>query len=142
MELALDEILIGSALADIWVNVAPSISKMKPGDVFFLTINYGNRSIIPASQTTLTLSLPENLTFVDADLPPASVHPAITWELNTVGAGSIAVLIAVDLTAPLGEYLTGNASIVTPDGENYLDNNSADFSVLVNYLVYVPFLTR
>jgi len=139
----LDEVTLGSAYPDLWVS--KSSPDARPGEQVIYAITYGNRGGAPASGVRIADTLPAELSFIDASLPPVTTLPLV-WEVGDVPAKSgpftIAVTATVDPAAPLFTTLTNTASIgaVSPELETF--NNTAQAATFIGHRIYLPVVMK
>jgi len=141
--LYLDDVSLGSALPDVWVDL-PSAESLV-GDTFVYNISYGNRGGGIARNNTLTVTLPAKVTFVSASVTPVSTNPLV-WNIDTLDGKSepppIILTLAVDETAERFTTLIPQAQINTESTEPEKLNNQADGLVFLGRRVYMPFVAR
>ena len=137
----LDEVSLGSALPDVWVDV--DTADGVAGSQVVHLLSYGNRGGATADNVILTYTLPPELTFVSASVEPVSLNP-LRWELGDVVARSngepIKVTVAVAETAVPLTTLTPQATIVTSDNEPEQLNNQASGTMYVGAYSYLPLI--
>ncbi|MEW5985988.1 MAG: hypothetical protein AB1791_05090 [Chloroflexota bacterium] len=140
----LDEVSLGTTYPDVWVAIDPTAAL--PGEQVVIPLHYGNRGAAPASAIRITNTLPAELTFVSASLPPVATSPNLVWEISDLPANSsftIYVTATVSPAAPLWTNLTTTASIVTDDSTELETANNAAAGVLyVGRLLYLPIIYR
>jgi uncharacterized repeat protein (TIGR01451 family) len=142
----LDEVTIGAAHPDLWVEKSGPGSAFLPGDLITYTITYGNRGSIAASQVVLTDTLPAQLAFVSASVIPDSTTSGIVWEVGDLPAGSgpftITVSVRVISNPAQGYFLPNKASIsgLTPELE--MDNNLTETETFIGARISLPLLVR
>jgi len=140
----LDEVTLGSAYPDLWVSKDGPIAR-PAGEQVIYAITYGNRGGALASGVHITDTLPTELSFIDASVPPVTTLPLV-WEVGDVPAKSgpftITVTATVDPAAPLFTTLTNTVSIeaVSPELETF--NNTAQVATFIGYRIYLPVLMR
>lgn len=153
----LDEISLGSARPDVWINGARS--EMPPGaDVVYL-IYYGNQGGGTASAVRITNTLPSEMTFVSASIPPATTDPVLTWNVGTLppqsGPHKIFVRATLASTTPVYSTLTHTLEIAPQNigisGTLLIDlglveletaNNRAVATVFAGKHVYLPIVLK
>jgi uncharacterized repeat protein (TIGR01451 family) len=137
----IDEVTVGSAHPDIWVN-QPGRRAVRPGQQMTLTIIYGNRGGVAASGGQVALQLPTELTLVSADPPPAAIAPSLRWDVGALAAQNrpqtIRVTLQVAASAVRGATLNTAAAITSGAAEIEQANNTAAASILVGSLSYLP----
>lgn len=133
---------------DVWISKHSDTAK-KPGDQVVFTIAYGNQGLVPASGVRMTDTLPNELFFVDASLPPLSdptLSSRLTWDIGDLPPQSepahIVITATVAPTATLWSTLTNTVSIVTTSPELETLNNVAQAGVFVSHRVYLPLVMR
>lgn len=135
-----DEVTIGSAHPDLWINGVSGSAL--PGRQFQLDLSYGNRGGVAASAAHVTLQLPPELTFVSAIPAPVATTPALRWNLGTAaaqsGPQSIRVTVLVAALAPPGSTLMATASIASDTTELELANNTSQAAVFAGSRGYLP----
>ncbi len=142
----LDEVTVGSAYPDVWVSKSSLPTAAFPGEQLAFTLTYGNQGGVPTSGVRLADSLPDELTFVAASLPPLSTTPALVWEVGDLPAKSdlfsIIVTATVSPETPLMSYVINEASISAASLELETANNSAQAVVFVGRSAYLPSISR
>jgi len=99
------------------------IATVQAGELFVYRINVSNSSQIDGSGVEITVTLPQNLLFQQAEsTPPAATVPdagppeTVTWTVGGLNAGADATL-DIDVIASFsasGETLTGTAAVTAP----------------------------
>lgn len=144
-ELYLDDITLGSAYPDLWINktgtrTAPS------GQPVVYTITYGNRGGTMAGGVRITDTLPGGLTFVNASPPPRAATVPLVWEVGDLPARSGPFTIVVTTTAASGVSLraplTNTVAIKADSPELETFNNTAQAATFIGYRLYLPTLMR
>lgn len=139
----LDEVSLGSALPDVWVDV-DSVDGLAGGQATH-TLHYGNRGGATAENTTLTYSLPPELSFVSASIEPVSTNP-LMWDLGGLAgkqnAEPLLVTVEVDETAVSFAPLTTQATIAVSNEEPETLNNQASGTMFVQRRSYLPIIAR
>jgi Tol biopolymer transport system component len=136
----LDEVTLGSAYPDLWVQINDSISS--PGEQVALNLTYGNRSGTNSDNNVLTYTLPAEISFVSASVQPTAVNNStLTWNLSTLpGQSSPFTIVVTGIVAPntgTGTYLTSTAEIrTTAEIETF--NNTAQGSTYIGRFLYIP----
>ncbi len=141
----LDEISVGSAMPDVWVQAgAPTTGLRATSIVYQLTL--GNQGGAPANGVMVTATLPADVTFVDASLPPVSASPVLTWNLGDFTGKStpVALLITATIAATATNFstLTADFEIGTTTGELERANNVARADTFVGLKVFLPVMQR
>lgn len=139
----LDSVTVGAAHPDVWVT-AHSGNGLR-GKQIVHTITYGNRGGAVASGVRLTYTLPTELSFVNASLPPISTEP-LAWELGDLAAQGepfvLTVVTQVGPTAVSFSTLQSTAVIETASAELETLNNSAQARTFVGRQAFLPLLFR
>jgi uncharacterized repeat protein (TIGR01451 family) len=142
----LDEVTVGSAYPDVWVNKHSRAAAALPGQQLAFTLTYGNRGGAPASGVRLTDTLPAELSFVAASPPPLTTTPALVWDVGDLPAKSdsfsIVVTVTVSPETPLLSYVTNTASIGAASPGLETANNSVQASAFIGRRVYMPVISR
>jgi uncharacterized repeat protein (TIGR01451 family) len=109
-------------------------------------ITYGNGGGADATGVILTNTLPAELTFVDASLPPVSTSLVLIWEVGDLPAHSgpftIVVTATVAPTTTLLSTLTTLFETHTASLELETANNTFQWSTFIGYLLYLPIIRR
>lgn len=143
----LDEITIGSAYPDLWINkTSPTVV---PGEQVAYTIVYGNQGSIPANETRITDTLPTELSFVDAKPSPIISNTLLlawVWNIGDVSPESepftIIVTVTVAPTVPMLSSFTNTVGIAASTPELEKANNVAQATTFVGYRVHLPIALR
>ncbi len=139
----LDEVTLGSTYPDVWVK--GSQVNAFAGKQAVLTLAYGNRGGAAAADVQLTYTLPAELTFVSASLPPIS-HAPLIWDFGDLPARSepsiLELVVAVSPNAPGFTELVGTAVIVTNSPELEMVNNSTQTVVYTAGYLHLPIIAR
>jgi uncharacterized repeat protein (TIGR01451 family) len=145
VELALDEVTMGSAYPDLWVTKSGPLGVQAGMPVDFV-LRYGNRGGAPAGAVALTDTLPAGLTFVWADPPPSTTEPFLTWQVGDLPARSGPFTIVLHaLAAPglaPGTTLVNALQIESASEELETLNNQAQAEIWIGYPIFVPLVTR
>lgn len=143
----LDEISLGGTYPDLWVQTTNL--NVQPGDTAVYEIFYGNRGGAPAENVRIVGTLPEELTFVDANPKPVTETaflPAWVWNLGTLSAkgepSTLVLTATVALTTPTSSPLMSRYSITSTTPELELANNTIIALTVVDYKVYLPLILR
>ncbi len=141
----LDEIHLGSVYPDLQaVAVVPDV--VTPGQAFTLTLDVENIGYPLAAGTTLTLTLPETLELISAELPFTQQGAQYLFSLGDIaglskfGAFAVRLVAAPDLhtqEAQVGEVRVG---LGTPEVE--MENNTIPFATLALWRLFVPAVNR
>ena len=141
----LDEVTVGSAPPDIWVSQSGRRAA-PPGQQIVHTITYGNRGGASAANGQVTLQLPPELVFVSADPPPSANAPELRWDVGDLaaqnGPQSIRVTLQVAPSATIGTTPMSIATIASDTAELEQANNTAQGTIYVGYLLYLPVIGR
>lgn len=139
----LDEVTLGMAHPDVWVEVGNY--RGLRGEHVTHTLTYGNRGGAIAAGTRLTYTLPAELSFVSANLPPISTSPLV-WDLGDLAAKSgpfgLSVVVEVGQTAVSFGTLNSTAIIQPANVELETLNNHAQGQTFVGRFVYLPLVVR
>ncbi|MCA9973267.1 MAG: PD40 domain-containing protein [Anaerolineales bacterium] len=138
----LDDVSLGSAPADAWLAVANNAAA--PGETAVFTLRYGNRGAAVAANTRLTMTLPAEIQFSGASIPPLTTHPLV-WDLGALpghsGPYTLVVSGTVSAAAPLWQTAVTPVAI-TADAELEFLNNVADVQTYFGRLLYLPVVMR
>ena len=141
----IDDVTLGTANPDLWVSDAGSTIAL-PGTTFTLVLAYGNRSLVPANGSQLTLTLPDQLTFISADTAPSGITgQVLSWDIATLDGQSSAILhITVSLAGDAAPFNTLSvlAAIQAAPTELEQANNSYEIPLFIGTKVYTPFVFR
>jgi uncharacterized repeat protein (TIGR01451 family) len=141
----LDEVTLSSAHPNIWVDLSGELAAF-PGEQLNYKILFGNNTNLDAQMNTISFTLPANVNFVSASVPPTVNGNVLTWEVGDLlaeaSASSILVTTTVKASAPLRSMLEAQVTIGSTTPELVLENNTAVFSTFVGDLIYLPFVTR
>lgn len=141
----IDEVTVGSAHPDIWVS-QPAWQAALPGRTFETTLTYGNRGGVAANGGQVTLQLPAQLSFVSANPPPSATTPTLRWDVGALPAQSgpqtIRVTLQVAASAAGGSTVTTAAGITSSTTELEQANNTAQGSVFIGSVRYMPVIMR
>jgi uncharacterized repeat protein (TIGR01451 family) len=139
----LDEVTLGAAHPDLWVAVEGGNGLRN--ELVTHTLTYGNRGGTVATGVQLTYTLPAELIFVSASLPPISTSPLV-WDLDDVAATSeahtLSVVVQIAPTAAGLVTLDSTAVIHTTAAELETLNNSAYGQTYVGRHNYLPLIMR
>ncbi|HNT55448.1 MAG TPA: hypothetical protein PKG95_12085, partial [Anaerolineaceae bacterium] len=137
----IDEVSIGTGYTDIWVHGAAG--EARPGETLAVQIHYGNRSMVAAGASSLTLTLPAGLSLLEAN-PPADEPGGTTWTIGTIPAyanGLITLNLEVAPEVPLFTALVGDVSLTT-GAELETANNHGQLLVRVGNYLFLPLVER
>ncbi|HTP07693.1 MAG TPA: fibronectin type III domain-containing protein [Anaerolineae bacterium] len=140
----LDEVSLGSGHPDVWVQLAnPPIAR--PGSTVVYQLNYGNQGGALASNVQLTATLPAQLTFVTASVPPSSTTSSLVWNLGDLPAqnGPNTILITATVTPTITgvTVVSSTVDIATTAAELEMANNTQQTSMTIKYNVFLPIVT-
>lgn len=141
----LDEVTIGSAYPDVWLEMESPESAVV-GQTVPLTLVYGNSSSLLAADTTITLTLPAGLTYQSASISPTLIGNTLVWQLGNLPAGSgpqmITVTVEVAANTPYFSNLTSTATIVPAGTELETANNTAQTVTFIAHKQYLPTISH
>ena len=142
-----DEVNIGSASPDLWVEALSDTDFAMPGETVVAQIRYGNQGGAPTSSTLITYTLPAELEFVSASVAPSSVTPAgPVWNLPGLDAGSgpfqIEVTLTVADTATPFNLYESQARIGLAAHELEALNNEARVRLQVGRIILLPLILK
>ncbi len=142
----LDDVTVGSARPDLWVDVAGQGAAM-PGSTLTLGLDYGNGGIVPAEGVTVTATLPDELAYTGAIPTPTTIQDqTLTWEVDSLpgrsGPFSIAITATVAEDAALFSTASGSFQISTTSSELETANNTRPTSLFIGARVLVPVIFR
>jgi uncharacterized repeat protein (TIGR01451 family) len=142
----LDEVTLGAAHTDVWVDLQADKYYVQPGDQFTYQLDYGNRSSIVASTNVITVSLDSGLNFISASLPPEINGDSLVWRLDElmpdIDYEPIIITVEVDLSIPSFQTLDTKATVNTATPEIELFNNTDQPVVIVAYPSFLPIMQR
>jgi Tol biopolymer transport system component len=143
----LDEVTLGAAHTDVWLELAGGPLSALPGDQFTFQLEYGNRSALPAASSAITVTLPTGLNFIDASTPPTDIiGNQLVWQVGELPPDStyspIMITVQVDFSAPLGQTMVTEVEITTTSPEIEILNNTPQFDTFIGYLDIVPLLMK
>lgn len=142
LQLFLDSVSLGAAHSDIWVG-GTGVTTAEPGDEVVYQLHYGNAGGAGAEDVTITYTLPAEITFVSASVPPITpTTQALVWELGSLPAGdgpySITITGTVAANVPYLTELTNTAVITAAAPELRTANNTAVSITFIGRLAYLP----
>lgn len=118
---------------NVFVTAAGPASIVGQGSAFWYTVDYGNQYRANPSLTraaanvVLQAILPDDVTFVQADVPPTQVDGQIlTWDLGTLAAnagGQIHIVVQTSVPAGAMLHFAADISTTTP-GDDPSDNHA------------------
>jgi uncharacterized repeat protein (TIGR01451 family) len=139
-----DEVTVGSAYPDLWVDATGA--QALPGEEVTFSITYANRGGVAAQGVQISASLAEGLEFVSADPAPTLVEPDLVWEVGSVEGKSapmsILVTARIEHNVPLMTWLVSPVEVASETSEVELTNNQAESTVFVGYRTYFPVAGR
>ncbi len=142
----MDDVSIGAAHPDVWLRKTALPPSALPGESVVFTLAYGNSGLAPAASVRITDTLPAELAFVSASLPPVTITPALVWNLPGVPASSgpytIQVTTTLTSSVPMWSNLMNTASISLVGGELEGWNNLVQERVFAGKLIYIPLAQR
>jgi uncharacterized repeat protein (TIGR01451 family) len=141
-----DDVTIGSGLTDVWVSKSGPQSAF-PGNTVTQTIAYGNQGLTSATGVTLTLTLPDKLTFISADVTPTTVNgQVLTWDLADLAgrSGPFAITITATVAADAALFSTIAGSIEIQASSNELEkaNNTLAINIFIGAKIFLPIISR
>lgn len=140
----LDEVTLGSAYPDTWVNLSLP-SGVGAGWPVNMVINYGNRGGVAADGGQLILTLPDEISFVSAQPAPNTMTPVMSWELGQLTADSSGSIIVTGLMAPdatFNDLLTITAELSSATTELEMQNNEYEKIVRVGHHLLLPIIVK
>jgi hypothetical protein len=139
----LDEISLGAARPDLWVNLKAQQPSAQPGGEAGFTLTYGNRGAAIAPSSTITLTLPASLVLVSANPPPTTQSP-LTWQIDALPAASGPYTITLTTFVASGQSATLKPSAKIGPVKNELEvgNNLAEAAIQVAYWLQLPLIFR
>ena len=141
-----DDITIGSAHADVWVNLFSDAQIAHPGDLLELHVDYGNRSAIMAATAVITLTLPAELNYVSATGSPMIKGDKLVWQVGDLPAGTsfsdISLTVEVGSADSPPHTLVTNVEISTSSAELELMNNTFQYGIYLGYKDILPLIWK
>jgi uncharacterized repeat protein (TIGR01451 family) len=141
----LDEATVGSTLPDTWLSLSGPPAAL-PGQQVGYTITCGNRGGVTAGGARVTLHLPPELAFASADPPPSATTPELTWDVGDLAARgapqTIRITVEVSPGAALGAAVLSTAGIASDTSELEEANNTAQATMYIGHLIYLPIIAR
>ncbi len=142
----LDEVTIGEAHSDVWLDLSGGTLIAHPGDRFDYQLQYGNHGGVIASNSVITMTLPLGLSLVDASFPPQVIGNQLVWQLGDLPASSdnavIYVTVEVDASAPMLQTVQTSVEIATSSHELEKLNNTSQSATYLAYLQILPIIRR
>jgi len=146
LQVYLDEVSVGSAYPDLWMETAGLPRSALPGDQIVYRLVYGNRGGAAAASVLISATLPAGLSFVSASLPPTVTGSTLTWAVGDLAAKSglfeIVVTATVDADVSFGGELAQALRIDTATKELETANNTRQESFPVGYLITLPVIQK
>jgi uncharacterized repeat protein (TIGR01451 family) len=143
MRAYLDEVSVGSSYPDLWIMGGESAAL--PGESIVYTLYYGNRGGAAAANNLITHTLPAELTFVSASLPPISASPLV-WDVGSLPAksGPFAIVVTATVSASAEPFtdLMLPVTITTTSAELEMVNNTIDFIIHLFRSTLLPIIMR
>lgn len=140
LRLYLDDVSLGSSYPDTWLTLNGPISAL-PGTILEMTMRFGNRGQLFASDNQITVTLPANLSFVSASVAPVSTQPLV-WDVGDLAGGSnpapIVVTLAVQGSAPSMVTRSISAELEGAIPEVVLGNNQPVYVLFLGAKLFVP----
>lgn len=137
-QIFLDEVSLGTAHPDVWI--AGSTTAAWPGETVTYRLSYGNQGGVSSAARVLTFTLPAEVSFVSASVPPLSTSP-LTWAIDGLAAKSnpydIEIIGMVSPSAAPSGVLVGTAAIQA-NGELETLNNMIEITAIVGRISYLP----
>jgi uncharacterized repeat protein (TIGR01451 family) len=146
LQLFLDSVSLGAAYPDVWVS-GTGLTIAEPGDEVVYQLLYGNAGGVEAEGTVVTYTLPAEIAFVSANVPPITTTvSALVWEVGDLPATSdpfaITITGTVAANAPYLTHLYNTAVISTAAPELITDNNTAVSVTFIGHLLYLPLVFK
>jgi uncharacterized repeat protein (TIGR01451 family) len=143
----LDEVTLGSANPDAWAVLKSAKATALPGEQLELSLQYGNRGLAEAYTSTITVTLPSELEFIEASVPPATIDgQTLTWVVGVLPGESepdpIAITVLLNPNAEIGEWLEIATSITASANELETGNNLVDTHLFIGVRTSLPFIIR
>ncbi len=138
----LDDVSLGSTSSDLWLGDSGALAAL-PGETVIRTLHYGNHGGVGAPGTGITLTLPAELTLVNASPAPTGTGP-LYWDLGDIPAGesgSIVLTLTMSSTASMLDTTIGQVELAT-EYEAYTVNNDVDLAFLVGRRLLLPLFVR
>lgn len=142
-----DEVSIGSAYPDLWVNLEPQHRAADVGDQVVYRIRSGNRGGVVGQGVEVTATLPNELLVANIEPPTVTFDgTSVHWSIGDLSAhGSSPDLIITATIAPTATVMTtlsGTVSIGSVPPEIEVTNNHSMATVFVGYQTYLPVMRR
>jgi uncharacterized repeat protein (TIGR01451 family) len=140
----LDDISLGSAYPNLWLSSVNAAAM--PGQEVVYKIFFGNSGGVIATDVEISHTLPTEMTFASASLPPTQTTPSLIWQLGDLLAHSemmsLVITATVSATAVPFSSLTAPLHISSASPEMELENNSGQFILFVGQRAYLPIINR
>ncbi len=137
-----DEVTVGSALPDLWVQKKSMVPGAMPGEMVNYVITYGNQGGAPVTGVFITDTLPAELTFLSADPVPDTTAPYIKWIIGDLAGGEepYTILMTATLSTQVDflDTISNTVAIVGDAPEAELSNNLRVELITVGKFVYLP----
>ncbi len=142
----LDEVTLGAAHTDVWVELSEGAGYAQPGEQFTFQLDYGNRSGISALTNMITMTLPTGLNFISASESPEIIGNQLVWHRTELPPDSssapIFITVEVDQSAPLLQTVVTSAALTTTSPELEVLNNASQIETFLAYPMYLPVTQR
>jgi uncharacterized repeat protein (TIGR01451 family) len=138
-----DDVSAGSTYPDLWINSAGT--SVVPSDPVIYTIAYGNRGAVAATDARVSVALPTGMVFVSATPPPSSTGSQLIWNVGNLAGnnGPFTITVTARADPPVGlGMVTSSATITSQSTELETHNNSAQTTVFVGHIRYLPVIMR
>jgi uncharacterized repeat protein (TIGR01451 family) len=123
-----------------------SFSEAIPGELVTYAITFGNRGGAAGLSAQLVHTLPAELTFVSASVPPSVTGAELIWDLGALEAknGPITLVVTATVSPDALAFTTVLADIMinTSSPEIELSNNAATVAVYIVYYAYLPLVFK
>ncbi|MGQ0603650.1 MAG: DUF11 domain-containing protein [Anaerolineales bacterium] len=141
----LDEVTVGSSYSDVWVTSSNPTARR--GELITYTLNYGNQGGAAASNAQVSFTLPAEVTFVSASVPPTTPSPSLTWNVGNLasksGPNTIIVTARVAADAPIPSTLSHTVSVQSTSAElETLNNTQSVITTVQPFMLYLPLARR
>ena len=142
----LDEITLGTAYPDVWVNLNTDTGNVHLGDQFDFHLDYGNHAGAVAYSSIITLTLPAELNFVSATRSPAITDGKLVWQVGDLLASTsfsdISLTVEVGQADSTPRTLVTNVEISTSSSELELMNNTFQYGIYLGYKDILPLIWK
>ena len=143
-----DEVNIGSSQPDLWVEVHNDTDFAMPGETVVSQITYANQGGASTSGTVITFTLPAELDFVSASVPPTVTPAGLVW--NVVGLVGGGGTFEIDVTATVANTATpfnlyesqAHIAAGVVDHELEMLNNQASVRLQVGRILMLPLMLK